>query len=911
LRARDQGGAAATTVIIEEQEKLHTLADGRAGAQFRRADLQLHTPVDRNFRAGEPVDSPDERAAFAAAYIERAIERRLGLIAVTEHNDVSWVDELRGAAAGTPLVVFPGFEVASSEGCHVLCLYEPGESTSRLEEVLTEIGLPSAKRFHDDGSPRLAKLDLVALVAFVQEETNGLCILSHVDREDGVLHRLKGEPRINAWKGCGAYAVQASKNPTVMDDGFYKTTLLNKPGYYQRDRAYACIQTSDARTLAEIGSKFSYIKLSADSLDGLRQAFFDPESRVRHPDELASVATPKILAAVWSGAFLEAELPLNPDLNCLVGGKGSAKSTFIESLRHAFDLEIAAPEIGEQAEALLRETFPQQAKLSLLVEVPDPKPTRYVIERTGRDRPLVRDATSGEIISGLAPSAVMRPIVFGQKEIWETAQRVESQLALLDRYCQSELTSLLRESGAALAQLGEIADEDSRVGREVERLAGEVTALPALIEQKRRFDEAGLAGKLSEQRALAREREQWGRARERVGEHDRLVTDLRTDVRDLGGMRVPDQLVNKDLLQQVEGLLAEVESAWKQATDAAHEAVSQARAQLDELERQWHERFEARRADFDAAVAEVAGEHGEPKIQEYLELDSRIARLEEFDKRVATHRQTLSDLATRRDERLAELRELRRRIFAVRERKARDLTDELGDDVRITVKHQGNRTAVFDALCGLRSGANRVQLKRLVEREDFSPAEFAARAREGESALVRTYGLTDGAAAQLHRALDTDTLAAVEMMQLEDGVEISLDVGTSEHPDHRPLERLSAGQRSTAILLLALLESEGPLILDQPEDDLDNRFIYEGVVRRLRDTKEQRQFLIATHNANIPVLGDAEQIIILAAEQKGDRLRAHVAQRGSIDDADLHGPLEDVLEGGREAFERRKQKYGF
>ncbi len=148
-------------------------------------------------------------------------------------------------------------------------------------------------------------------------------------------------------------------------------------------------------------------------------------------------------------------------------------------------------------------------------------------------------------------------------------------------------------------------------------------------------------------------------------------------------------------------------------------------------------------------------------------------------------------------------------------------------------------------------------------------------------------------------------------MPLDDRVEIALDVGTPEHSDHRPLERLSAGQRSTAILLLALLESEGPLILDQPEDDLDNRFIYEGVVRRLRDTKEQRQFLIATHNANIPVLGDAEQIIILAAEQDGDRIRAQVAQRGSIDDDDLHGPLEDVVEGGREAFERRKQKYGF
>lgn len=632
---------------------------------------------------------------------------------------------------------------------------------------------------------------------------------------------------------------------------------------------------------------------------------------MRHPDELAPVAAPKLLAAAWSEAFLEAGVPLNPNLNCLVGGKGSAKSTFIESIRHVFDLDIAAPEIAEQAQALLGEAFPQQAKLSLLVEVPDPEPTHYVIERTGRDRPLVRDAGSGEIIPGLMPSAVMRPVVFGQKEIYETAQRVESQMALLDRYCESELGPLQSDESAAVARLGEIADAVVRASRELERLSGEVEELPALREQKRRFDEAGLADKLKEQRTLAREREQWRLARERLDEHEHVLEDLVRDARDIGRVASPTELINRDLLDEVDGLFAAVETSWDRAADAVRETIARARARLGELERQWQERFAARRTAFDAAIAEVAGEHGEPEIQQYLGLDSRIVRLEELATRVAAHRRALYGLATKRAERLAELRELRRRIFAVRERKSHELTAQLGDAVRISVQHQGNRTAVFEALCDVRSGVNRAQLKRLVERDDFSPAEFAQRVREGEAALTAAYGLSDGVAARLSRALEEEKLAELELAPLDDRVEIALDVGAPDHSDHRPLERLSAGQRSTAILLLALLESEGPLILDQPEDDLDNRFIYEGVVRRLRDTKERRQFLIATHNANIPVLGDAEQIIILAAEQDGDRLRAHVAHRGSIDDDTLHGPLEDVLEGGREAFERRKEKYGF
>ena len=174
-------------------------------------------------------------------------------------------------------------------------------------------------------------------------------------------------------------------------------------------------------------------------------------------------------------------------------------------------------------------------------------------------------------------------------------------------------------------------------------MAGEVAELPALKEQKRRFDEAGLEGKLSEQRTLAREREQWVVARERLDEHERLLDELVSDARDVGRVSLPDDLVNHDLLGELDGLLAGVDSSWERAADTVRGTLGRTRVRLEELEREWQERFEARRADFDAAVAEVAGEHGEPEIQQYLQLDSRIARLEALDTRVAAHRRTLSE----------------------------------------------------------------------------------------------------------------------------------------------------------------------------------------------------------------------------------------------------------------------------
>jgi ABC-type cobalamin/Fe3+-siderophores transport system ATPase subunit len=124
------------------------------------------------------------------------------------------------------------------------------------------------------------------------------------------------------------------------------------------------------------------------------------------------------------------------------------------------------------------------------------------------------------------------------------------------------------------------------------------------------------------------------------------------------------------------------------------------------------------------------------------------------------------------------------------------------------------------------------------------------------------------------------------------------------------LENLSTGQKATAVLLLLLLESDAPLVVDQPEDDLDNRFITEGVVPKIREEKERRQFIFATHNANIPVLGDAELVATLKPDGSG-----HAAippeWLGSIDCELVRDSIGEVLEGGREAFEIRRLKYGY
>ncbi|RIK56355.1 phosphoesterase, partial [candidate division KSB1 bacterium] len=158
------------------------------------------------------------------------------------------------------------------------------------------------------------------------------------------------------------------------------------------------------------------------------------------------------------------------------------------------------------------------------------------------------------------------------------------------------------------------------------------------------------------------------------------------------------------------------------------------------------------------------------------------------------------------------------------------------------------------------------------------------------------------------------TLLEIEELDPPDVVNIELNVNYPHAAARwRSMNELSTGQKATAILLLLFPESHTPLIIDQPEDDLDNRFIADTIIPTLRQAKRQRQFLFATHNANLPVLGDAELIIALDAGGEGNAMRAHIHEThvGSIDRESVKLLVEQVLEGGQRAFEMRRAKYGF
>lgn len=194
-----------------------------------------------------------------------------------------------------------------------------------------------------------------------------------------------------------------------------------------------------------------------------------------------------------------------------------------------------------------------------------------------------------------------------------------------------------------------------------------------------------------------------------------------------------------------------------------------------------------------------------------------------------------------------------------------------------------------------------------VKRRDVSGVTALKNPTNGAAVFSQTEAQT-----LIERISDADLLAQLETVSVHDRprLNVTKKIDGVEGPDRyipRDFKRLSLGQQQSVLLSLMLTsESRAPLIVDQPEDNLDSEFIYKTLVPVIRAAKERRQVIVVTHNANIAVLGDAELIIALKATAD----KASIVTRGSIDHTGTCAAACSILEGSREAFDRRASIYG-
>jgi len=984
---------------VQEESMLDEILALPSGARYFKADLHVHTPHDpeRYERKGE-VTAGDIIAGAKAAGVE--------IIAVTDHNQFAGVDEVMRAGAASGVAVFPGIELTTSGGkphVHILVIFNRDITGDIVKDFARQAGIPLEKI----GKAQAVTEKAVFAVLDMDYEHHCVAIAPHVLSSKGLFQAAEGETRIRAYQAKTLLAVEIPDESSQLD--IVRQICAGRDPYYGPKRC-AMIRSSDARSPEAIGSQHTWLKMSdPPSLEGLRQAFLDYESRVRFKKPEA--AFPRLIGmAVEGEGFLgrRDEQPgvrvhFNSYLNCIIGGKGTGKSAIIEVMRYALGMEPRLPKSKERIAGLVDAALGPGGKVTLFFEIGGQK---YWVSRILDTEPQVFVAGGTEPLP-IMPARLFPAQFYGQGEILEVAEEYTFQLEMLDRFITEKLRPLLDRKRELELQLAANQSAILDLDRQVETGEEKRERLEWIEQRLRYFRQAGIEQLMATMRGYHLEQDLFTHLVEDI---DHVIAGLEETLDDLPdpsrlvGEEVLKTLPNKDLIHRCQDNFAACLASIRDNLTEQNGALQTCRTQVEKWQQEeWVPLFRAQEEEYAKHLQELQAQ-GIAQPEDYLKLEGEKNALKLLMREVEQLKQKRDgELLPQRERLLDEWEAVRQEIYNIRRAQAAKLTEQLAGQVQVRVTHAGAHAALRDCLNQVFDGTGiETETLSVVADHCATPQEVAmllgalrADASTYSSSLLAAIGLDEETARVLAEALDDERLnrlrgwpwgkreqqrderkafyeylrdvyrgsgihgnvlqivvnhfgsareMAVELGRRRTGLpnrrdilsclglsdaamgilvnrlnrQALLELQAFELADQPHIELvvsgkprnifdLSIGQKCTAILTLLLVESDIPLIVDQPEDSLDNKFIYEEVVKLLRQEKEKRQFIIATHNANIPVLGDAELILALEAEEE----RGWIEQRDAIDNLDVQEAVKKVLEGGKEAFERRREKYGF
>ncbi len=899
-----------------------------AGATWRRIDFHLHTPGVDSFECpdGKDVNTKADRDQIAADFASRLATAGIEVAALTDYNGVreDWFQRIRKHAEQHEITVLPGAELVLREGqgVHILAIFPKDCDPRVINEELRKHHRLGGDLFSGDRG-KVAKIEsdksLAETLLTIRQRLDCLLIPPHPGSGPGIVEVLGAQ---------GAAQLITEVEFDALDHADAATIhKLRTCGVLSGDvlDTIACVEFSDAHRLGEIGAKpdslgnprRTWLKLSATDIPALRLALHDPATRLSLVQP-AEPTQPRLVSfdVEGSGFLRDVFIRWNADLNTLIGGRGVGKSAILETLRYALDIPPYT-EVGYRT-GTVRHALGSGGEVRLRVERSGPTgPQCYEIRRILDEDPEVVDATTGRVVpihptETFGPGA--EPMILLQQEVQAVARDDSFRLQLLDvlvgdaadqaarnvRRTQDDLRRNARDIGALRERLASREQQDERLNTVQHEIGF--------------YEEQGVAEKFAAHTALRTDSTLLDRARESsIPEEPDWLTALATadevTRRQSANLRAGTSSQKKLLddaataLDTLADVLARMRREGQAAIDAARSAFGSVDSRWADGMRPLDEELTRLRRELDTDTLEPT---------KLLELVAERTSLEPLIEELGRVETELGSLRKDRSTLLRRLRDQRHEEHRLRRETCEAVNERLGQRLRLSVTFKGVRSDYRASLASLLKGSSTSgdTLDRLVSVASTDGAQLASAARAGAPRVEEVFGVSAKVAENIIAWLTADEQRLFELETLVPADNVAIELIVDGEP--RSLEKLSMGQRATAMLLLLFALPRRTLILDQPEDDLDNRFVYEEVVALLRaekgigDPSRRRQVISATHNPNIPVLGDAEQVIALDA----DGGRARILTRASIDDTEVRDSIKTVLEGGEEAFKLRSEKYG-
>ena len=881
------------------------------GANWVKVDFHLHSPYVHSFKLPSGTNLEKDLDNLVNSYLEKLVEKEIRIAAITDYQQIrkDFFKKLQVKAREKAIYVFPGVELSVNygKGLHILIIFEYDQEIDGINDYIKSLDQrPHENLIKNDRSHRDINLqkDLKVVLEEIKSNFNCLIIFPHPNDKNGLLSSFqpKEAAEFLIFADAIEFIDENDKNRIV------STRVLNKSFFTN----LAVIENTDPKSLGEIGCKqridktrCTYIKLSSVSLNAIRIAFQDPSLRVRlyeKPEETGD----KIETIEISGAkFLkDVKINFNSNLNCLIGGRGVGKSAIIESIRYCLDL----PSYAEKSfrEEFVKSVVGSGGKITLrLLKRYGDKKISYTVSRVIGQQPIVEE-------KNIPPNELFEeniPILLGQKELYVLSNNQDFQRKLVDQLIGDEIKKKKIEFSKKLNLLKENGDKLLNLQDKLIQKENDEQRLKTLNEHIKTFEELGVAQKMKELAQLTRDNNILKTAisnfksvrKDLIKQYQGYIQEINNIQNSLFSGESPE----RELLLNAGKILNEYKKYLESQLKDFSNSSSEVEKKLDNILTDWNNRFEINRKKSEEIKKELSAKGLSPDKYEIL-IQEKI-RLEPLVKEYAKIEKQKQQLELEREALKKDVQKERHYLFEFRKERIEKINKQLSGRVKLEISYQSDKKEFKDKLVSLLYGSKVSEdaVSRIIDNEKITidGVELSKIIEAGVEQLKTNFQLTDAMAKRITDWFkDRNKLYQLETLFPEDLITIKLKVGE----EYKPFEKLSDGQKATALLILLFSQEKRILIIDQPEEDLDNRFIYDDIVVMLREMKNKRQLIFATHNANIPVLGDAEQIFVLDVETDQCKIRNF----GSIDKISITEDIKKIMEGGEEAFKKRIQKYG-
>lgn len=862
------------------------------GSTWLRADFHLHTRADKKF-----VYSGEDNS-FVSDYVNKLNEEKIGVAAITNHNkfDLNEYKALSKKSKKQEIYLLPGVELSVNDGAngiHCLVIFNPLEWLENGNDYINHfITHTFAGRQNFENENGRSNDNLIETIKKLDAfEKDYFIIMAHIESGSGFYKELNGG-RIS----------ELGKQPIFRKAvlGFQKVRtrdIIDKLNLWLDNDLPAFVEGSDAKNIAEIGTgntvnnvtQKTYLKIGAFNFEAIKYALIDQE--YRQAQKTTEPINGYIKSVSFKGGKLDGStIHLNHSMNNLIGIRGSGKSSILEAIRYSLDIQLNKNDNADfdYKENIVNSLLGSGGKItSILV---DKQGKEYRAEKILGDRTNIY--FNDELQIGLKPNAIInKPIYFGQKDLSKVGFDSISTEYLIGKLIGDRLLNKKREIEEKNQDILRIINELKKIDSKVARKS-EIEAKQAELKLKIQvFKDYEIDKKLEKQISFEKD----ANFIKRIDDFEVQIIDALDEfIKENDSFDSYKKYVSKENTTDVEKIiqsLIEFEKVFDGLNEVLGKLIDK-RLEFGKNDKEFRLKYNELKEEFSKIKRDI----NLPNIQadDYVkytkELDLSKAQLSELEKLSKKKK----ELETKLKQTLVSLQKLWHNEFEIVQEEIKKVNEDQ-DSIKIDVKFKGNKLDFKSYLKENLRGSNLsdIKIQHIVDNYNdliainddlYNPKSFISSS------------LTDN---QLHtfREYFNSNIEAFLTYRIPDKFEIIYR--------NRSLNEHSLGQRASALIIFLLTLRESDLIIiDQPEDDLDNQTIYNDVIRVLKELKNTSQFIFATHNPNIPVLGDCEQVV--SCRYDSNIIETNL---GSIDDETIRKEIVNIMEGGKEAFNNRKRIY--